>query len=109
MIAGNVYSSLDEEPKLSMFTRAGGEGGKKRSDSNSLTEAFTQAAVAVSSALSQCSNSPATYNPAKLIEARSKSYKQLHDFNSLKGAGVLTEDEYTDEKEAVLEVLKKLK
>ena len=95
MVAGNLHSSLDEAPTSSMFTRAGGEGGK-RSDSNSLTEAFTQASVAISSALSQCSNSPATYNPAKLIEARSKSYKQLHDFNSLKGAGVLTEDEYTD-------------
>jgi len=98
MVAGDLHSSLDEPPKSSMFARAsnGGSAGKKRNDSNSLTEAFTQAAVAISSALSLRSNSPATgttCSPGKLIEARSKCYKQLHDLNNLKGSGVLTKDE----------------
>ena len=83
--------------------------GKKKNDSNSLTKAFTQAAVAISLALSPHLNSPATgttCSPAKLIEARLKCYKQLLDLNNLKGSGVHTEDEYTDEKEAVPEEAK---
>ena len=115
MVAGDLHSNLDNPPTTSMFTRAG-DGGrdsskKIKSDSNSLTEAFTQAAAVLSSALSPSprprSNSPAC-SPVKQIEARSKCYKQLGELNNLRQAGVLTEEEYTTEKHAVLQVLKSM-
>ena len=70
LVAGDLHSSLDEPPKPSMFVRAGSGGsvGKKKNDSNSLTEAVTQAAVAISSVLSPRSNPPSTgttCSPAK--------------------------------------------
>jgi hypothetical protein len=42
---------------------------------------------------------------AKTIDTRSKCYKQLSE---LKSAGVLTEEEYQSEKEAIMATLKKL-
>jgi len=47
-------------------------------------------------------------SPAKIIENRSKCYKQLSELNNLKAAGVLTEEEYQLEKEAVMTTLKTL-
>ena len=46
---------------------------------------------------------------AKLIDLRSKCYKQLSELNNLKDTGILTEEEYVAEKDAVLAMLKKLK
>lgn len=113
MISGGLHSSLDEPPISSMFLRAGkgNNSTKKKEDKNCLSEAFTQAAVAISSALSPRGpvNLGSGASPAKIIESRSKCYKQLHDLSSLKESGVLTDNEYFDEKEAVLGVLRKLK
>ena len=112
MINGGLHSSFEEPPTSSMFTRAGkGCPSKKKEDKNSLSEAVTQAAVAISSALSPRSGSVSVSSgasPAKVIEARSKCYKQLHDLSSLKESGVLTDDEYIYEKDAVLGILRKL-
>lgn len=75
-----------------MFVKAGKGNNSKKKDEWS--EAFTQAAVAISSALSPRSvtaNAPSGTSPAKLIEARSKCYKQLNDLCSLKESGVLNE------------------
>ena len=79
----------------------------------SMAEALTQAAVAISSTLSPRSSLPSSQptgtSPAKLIDSRSKCYKQLSDLNSLKASGILTEDEYAEEKESVMSLLRKLK
>ena len=118
MIVGGLHVSLDEPPTSSMFVKAGkGNNSGKKVERNSMTEAFTKAAVAISSALSPATlsprNTPVNHStissPAKLIEARSKCYKQLNDLNGLRESGVLTEDEYIGEKDAVFEVLRKLK
>lgn len=115
LIIGGLHSSLDDPPTSSMFIRAGKSNNTsvKNKDTN-MTEAFTQAAVAISSALSPRSSTPSMSvlntgtSPAKLIESRSKCYKQLHDLNSLREACILTETEYLEEKEAVLAVLRKI-
>ena len=114
MITGGLHSSFEEPPTSSMFIRAGkGGNSKKKDDKNALSEAFTQAAEAILSAFS-----PRTLNgagnvssgsPAKIIEARSKCYKQLHDLSNLKESGVLTNEQYSEEKDAVLGILRKLK
>ena len=72
---------------------------------------MNEAAVAISSAFSSrpslqpSSGNPLGSSPAKLIDSRSKCYKQLSDINNLKLSGVLSEEEYCCEKEAVLSVL----
>lgn len=115
MIVGKIHSSTDDPPTCSMFVRAGKGNSRKKGkdDKTDLTEAVTQSAHAISSAFSPSpsathfsSNCP---SPAKVIEARSRCYKQLHDLKGLKETGVLTDDEYTGEKEAVMNVLKRLK
>ena len=45
----------------------------------------------------------------KVIENRSKLYKQLSDLQSLRSNGVLLDDEYESERESIMELLKKLK
>lgn len=113
MIVGGLHTSVDDPPTSSMFVRAGknDSSGKKKGESSAMAEALTQAAVAISTALSPQSNAPnpTRASPAKLIESRSKCYKQLSDLNNLKVSGVLTAEEYLSEKDAVLAILRKLK
>lgn len=101
---GGLHASVDDSPTCLMFIRAGQSAApKKKNDSNSMTDALTQAAVAISSALSPRPSSQTTLgSPGKLIESRSKCYKQLSEINNLKASGVLTEDEYFTEKEAIM-------
>ena len=47
-------------------------------------------------------------SPAKLIDNRTKCYKQLSELNNLKQSGLLSKEEYHAEREAVMEILKKL-
>lgn len=111
MITGGMHTSVDEPPTSSMFVAAGkgNNSGKKKEEKNGMAQAFTQAAVALSSALSPRPRGNTGASPAKLIESRSKCYKQLHDLLSLKDSGVLTEEEYLNEKDAVLGLLRKIK
>ena len=92
-----------------------GDWRKEEDDSiASIGEIVKEAAVAISSAFSSrpsiqpSSGNPLGSSPAKLIDSRSKCYKQLSDINNLKLSGVLSEEEYCAENEAVLLVLKKL-
>ena len=48
-------------------------------------------------------------SPARLIDSRSKCYKQLTDLNNLKQSGILDDGEYIDERKAIMEMLVKLK
>lgn len=114
-IVGGIHTSLTEAPTSSMFTRAGkGDQSKKKDQGNSsMSEALTQAALAISSALSPRpilpSSQPVGTSPAKVVESRSKCYKQLNDLNQLKASGIISEAEYAEEKESVMSVLRKLR
>ena len=44
----------------------------------------------------------------KLIDNRSKCYKQLADLSNLKQSGLLSDAEYASEREAIMSMLKKL-
>lgn len=110
MIVGELHSSLENPPTSTMFMRAGdGNSSKKKSDGNpSLTEAITQAATVLTSALTPPRPAAATNLPASQIEAQSMCYKQLGELKILRDTGVLSEEEYNTEKQAVLQVLKSL-
>ena len=114
-VAGDFHSSLEEAPTSSMFARAGkGTSTKKKEQSNSssVSDALAQAVLnAFSSAVSPraASNQLLGTSPAKEIESRSKCYKQLSEHSQLRLSGIITEEEYLEEKESVMCVLRKLK
>ena len=84
MLQGGIHSSLTDCPTSSMFVWAGGETGRRKDDSIAgIDEIVKEAAVAISSAFSSrpslqpSSGNPLGSSPAKLIDSRSKCYKQL--------------------------------
>ena len=120
--ANGMHTDLDSPPTNSMFKRAGSGTGtpstkKKQTDSTSpeMAEALTQAASEVSSAIvaaftpkSAVPSTSTCVSPAKVIENRSRCYKQLSDLQSLRSQGLLSEEEYVREKDAIMGLLKKL-
>ena len=77
-----------------------------------MSEALTQAALAISNALSPqpifpsiSSSQPMGSSPAKVVESGSKCYKQLNDLNQLKVSGIISEVDYAEEKESVMSCL----
>ncbi len=96
---------------MHLFTRAGGTTPSPSKSDHGVAEALTRVANQISRALTpvQASNrNTLGASAAKLIENRSKCYKQLSELNNLRSAGVLTEDEYHSEKDAIMATLKSL-
>ena len=85
MLQGGIHSSLTDCPTSSMFVRVGCETGRRKKDDSiaGIGEIVKEAAVAISSAFSSqpslqpSSGNPLGSSPAKLIDSRSKCYKQL--------------------------------
>ena len=96
-----------------MFTRAGGSTPLRKNVQSPVAQLLTEAATAITSALSPKPNvSPSSVTPSspvKLIESKSKLYKQLSDLQNLRNTGILTETEYCTEKATIMELLNKLK
>ena len=103
----------NKAPQTSMFKRAGPETPAKQKDSSS--QAATQAALTqMSAALVACSSrqnqpGPSTgSSPAsKVIENRSKCYKQIAELQNLKVQGFLGDDEFEHEMDALKSLNKK--
>ena len=112
MIAGGLHNSTDDPPNTSMFVRAGGKTPQRKNSQSSVAHLLTEAATAITSALSLkpgvLPSSGMTTSPAKLIENRSKLYKQLSDLHNLRGTGIISESEFL-EKVTIIELLEKLK
>ena len=120
LIAGDLYSSTSDAPsENSMFQRAGGSSSgqkKKNSTGTDIAQALSEAATAITCALTgSAKTTPVghgatiTSSPAKLIDSRSKLYKQLSELQNLRSMGILTDAEYATEKETILSLLKELK
>ena len=107
MYVGGVHPSLDQAPKSTMFIRAGGGSAPKKRDS--VADAVSQIAVALSPKVSSNGGDGTSGSPAKVIENRSKCYKQLSELKNLKMSGLLSDAEYDVEREAIMNVLNKLK
>lgn len=108
MVVGGNHKSLDDPPNNTMFSRAGGGTPYKKKNQHS---PMTELATAITAALSP-KHSPAVGiagSPAKVIEGRSKLYKQLSELQNLRSSGILSEEEYVTEKESIMDLLKKLK
>ena len=115
LISSGIYTSTDEPPSNnSMFQRAGGESSSKKmpAQGESVVQAFASAITSAVTSATKSASSPAnasTSSPAKLIDSRSKLYKQLTELQSLKSAGILTETEYDNEKGTIMDLLNQLR
>ena len=109
MIQSELHTSLEEPPSTSMFLRAGGAAPKKAK--TDLADALTQVADKITGALSPNPSvkAPVSLSPVRVIENRSKCYKQLIELSNLKSTGVLSVSEYETEKESVMKTLQHLK
>lgn len=109
MLNGDVHCSMADPPTSTMFVRAGsGKPPKKKStQDDSFSQAITQIASALSPQASR--GSIPGRSPGRLIDSRSKCYKQLTDLSNLKQLGLLDDTEYCGEREAIMEALMKLK
>ena len=114
MYANGMHTDLDTPPTTSMFKRAGSSTptSKKKDDSSpKMAQALTQAASAIATALTPKSTNLASstgISPAKVIDNRTKCYKQLGDLQNLKMQGLLTDEEYVRERVSIMGVLNKL-
>ncbi len=107
MHVGGYQPSLDEAPSNSMFLRAGGAAVKRRTTADIVSQAINQLSPALSPSITT-PTSHSSGSPAKLIDNRSKCYKQLGELKNLMQAGILSDEEYSREREAIMGTLKSL-
>ena len=111
MKKSGVHYSTSEPPITSMFTHAG-TGGSTSESTKKITPDVSVALNQIASALSpKPASKSATVqssSPAKLIENRTKCFKQLAELKHLKYTEILSEEEYRKEREAVMKTLKVL-
>ena len=104
MITSGLHTSYDDPSNSTMFKRAGGKEAPRRSDG--AADVLQAASQAITSVLTP--KLTADGSPGKLIDNQSKCYKQLGELKNLKTSGVLSQEEYEVEKQAVMDILKKL-
>ena len=110
MINSGLHVSMDEAPNTSMFHRAGQGTTPRKKDQTvqMLADVATTIVTALSPKVASGTGSSGS-SPARVIEHRSKRYKQLNELQDLHGSGVLNEDEYDHtEKASILGLLHQL-
>ena len=105
MITGGLHEGLDDPPNTTMFARSGGGTPYRKKSQNSVSHLMSEAATAITSALSPKETSAVGSSPAKVIEGRSKLYRQLSELQNLKSTGILSESEFCSEKESIMSLL----
>ena len=112
MISGGLHSSSTDSPSTSMFMRAGGNHGntgrsKKKSSNDTASSVLNQLTSAL---LPRPPTNPSSKSdsPGKIIENRSKCYRQLGELKNLHESGLISEDEYARERESIMSTLKNL-
>lgn len=118
MIVSHLHSDRDSPLNIPAFSK--NTSGPKRSQ-QSFSDAITGAAVAFAQALrndNQCTSQPATPTPvcttagtlsaAKVVDLRMKNFEQLRYLQQLFDNGILTQAEYTEQKNNILCALRNL-
>lgn len=90
-----------------MFKRAGGEQHSSGRKSDNLSQTLSQIVTAIMPKSSITGNSASASPPSsKIIEGRSRCYRQLADLKNLKDTCILTSEEFEAEREAILQILR---
>jgi len=107
MIASNLHENMDVPPALPAF----GGGLYKKSRQDSFTSILSSTAVAVTQALksnsTQACNSEASAT-ALHVDLRMKNLQQLGYLKQLYDDNILTDAEFSEQKENILKAIKKL-
>jgi hypothetical protein len=114
MVTADLHEDLDTPPSIPAFRST----PKRPRQSESLSDALSGAAVAMVKALggetpTKGCNSPTTttsvcLSPTKSVELRMKNFEQLRYLQKLFEDGVVTEEEYVEQKRSIICALKKL-
>ena len=105
MKVAGLHNSLTDPPFTSMFVCAGGSAvGNKKSNNDTASLVLTQLTLA----LVPKPSSSRSDSPGKIIENRSKCYRQLGELKNLWESRLLSEDEYTRERESIMSTLKNI-
>lgn len=110
MVSG-IHDDDSKPPNSPMFT-----GGLQKQPKESLADAFASAATAIAKAFSPKphSDDSATtgrsvhFSPGKKVDIRMKNLEQLRVLQSLMEDGILSEDEFSEQKRIVLQSLNNL-
>ena len=119
MIVTAVHSSKDTPPKIPMFT---GVPSRRKAPKVTPEESIITAAAAIAKAVTVASsqttiiNSPQTQSPlsvsgispGRAADIRGKSYSQLSTLRKLFQDGILSQDEFDEQKDLILDGLRKL-
>ena len=125
MLTSGVHTDIDVPPAASMFGRESKKGRAPESVSTDLSAAVVDM-VSVVSTLSQalstsaqtqlnrlqtsCSRpSLATWSPLKRAELRSMYLKQMTELRQLYDSGILSEEEYVEQRVELVDLLRQLK
>ncbi len=110
MIACYLHSDYDNPPDVPAFSPP----AAKRPRKENMCEALTGAAVAVVNAIrdkplsSDSSTSNLGISPRKSVELRMKNYEQLRYLQQLFDDGILNNKEYAEQKQSIIDSLRKL-
>ena len=110
-IVSGVHESDDHPPNAPMFT-----GGLHKQPKESLVDAFTGAATVIAKAIvapKALQDVTATehsvhFSPGKKVDIRMKNLEQLRVLQNLMEDGILSQDEFTEQKRIVLQSLNNL-
>ena len=109
MIASNLHESLDDPPNIPAFY---GSTIKKSRQESSLTDALSGAACAFAQAVTQrndtCNIEKQRIPQEKITKLRLNNLKQLRYIKQLYDDNILTETEYTEQKQNILHVIQTL-
>jgi len=113
MIKNSQWDKMDDPPPIKMIT----SGKTTKKDKDSVADIIAGAAVAVVQALKNPSPSPPrassfpqdVISPGKKVNLRQQYLQQLKMIQNLRDDGILTLDEFQNEKDNIIDNLKKLK
>jgi hypothetical protein len=112
MKMGRTWDSLEKQPPYPMF---GEKRHRGHSASGELNDALTGLAKSIVGYLSPqpntshvISSSSATLSPAKTAQLRSKYMEQLSDLVKLREIGALTNEEYDEQRQVIVDSMRKL-
>lgn len=109
MVANGLHDDIEEPPNVPAFCST-----PKRSRQPSVSNAISGAAIAITKALGgtpqedRPSGCRAGVSPGKAIELRMKNYEQLRYLQQLLEDGILSQAEYSEQKDDILGSLRKL-
>ena len=107
MIASGNHDSFDDAPSIPAIT---GVAPKRKRESLSTVVAGVASSIAsaIRPDVGTSSSSPAGRSPGKISDLRLKKLQELRELQQLLDLGVLTPEEFAEQKSIVLEALRKL-